>query len=162
MQKGGHWSDTASERQDRDWQVLQCKCRVPWGETLLSLAPTGEEVDPQTGHILTRGLSAKVGIFHGPITRLCPHAVTGQPPSTSMAPPQPASAGLVLGFSLFSMSPLLDHRYHLFASHLYSFHHTCTCTYVTAWPFSEPCMYRPTQQNLWGLSLVMFSRHTQL
>ena len=53
-------------------------CRVPWGEALLSLEPAREEHDPTTGQVLTRGLSARVGIFHGPITRLCLHAVTGQ------------------------------------------------------------------------------------
>ncbi|DBA88295.1 TPA: hypothetical protein ACH3X1_016535 [Trebouxia sp. C0004] len=52
--------------------------RVPWGEALLSLEPAREEHDPTTGQVLTRGLSARVGIFHGPITRLCPHPVTGR------------------------------------------------------------------------------------
>ena len=53
-------------------------CRVPWGEALLSLEPAWEKHDPTNGQVLTRGLSARVGIFHGPITRLCPHAVTGE------------------------------------------------------------------------------------
>ena len=30
-----------------------------------------------TGQLLFRGLSAKVGIFHGPIVKLCPHSTTG-------------------------------------------------------------------------------------
>jgi len=50
---------------------------VPWGEALLSLEPAREEHDPTTGQVLARGLSARVGIFHGAITRLCPQAVTG-------------------------------------------------------------------------------------
>ncbi len=60
--------------------VMLCHgvCRVPWGEALLSLDPTREKHDPTNGQVLTRGLSARVGIFHGPITRLCPHAVTGE------------------------------------------------------------------------------------
>ena len=53
-------------------------CRVPWGEALLSLEAAREKHDPTNGQVLTRGLSARVGIFHGPITRLCPHAVTGE------------------------------------------------------------------------------------
>lgn len=57
---------------------MLCGSRVPWGEALLSLPPTAESADPTTGQPLLRGLSAKVGIFHGPITRLTPHAVSGQ------------------------------------------------------------------------------------
>ena len=52
-------------------------CRVPWGEALLSLGPTQQEQSLTTGEILLRGLLARVGIFHGPITGLCPHAITG-------------------------------------------------------------------------------------
>ena len=52
-------------------------CRVPWGEALLSMAATKEQHDSTTGQVLLRGLSAKIGISNGPITRLCPHAVTG-------------------------------------------------------------------------------------
>jgi len=44
---------------------------------LLGLAPTQEERSPVTGQLLFRGLSAKVGIFHGPIVKLCPHSTTG-------------------------------------------------------------------------------------
>jgi len=58
--------------------AMPWECRVPWGQALLSLEPTREEHDPTTGQVLTRGLSARVGIFHGPITRLCPHPVTGK------------------------------------------------------------------------------------
>lgn len=65
--------------------IVQCNamlchgvCRVPWGEALLSLEPAREKHDPTNGQVLTRGLSARVGIFHGPITRLCPYAVTGE------------------------------------------------------------------------------------
>ena len=39
-----------------------------------------------TGQLLFRGLSAKVGIFHGPIVKLCPHSTTGLP-----CPPPPAT-----------------------------------------------------------------------
>ena len=52
-------------------------CRVPWGEALLCMAATKEQHDSATGQVLLRGLSAKIGISNGPITRLCPHAVTG-------------------------------------------------------------------------------------
>jgi len=52
-------------------------CRLPWGEGLLGLAPTQEERSPVTGQLLFRGLSARVGIFHGPIVKLCPHSTTG-------------------------------------------------------------------------------------
>ncbi|DBA88293.1 TPA: hypothetical protein ACH3X1_016534 [Trebouxia sp. C0004] len=52
--------------------------RLPWGEGLLGLAPTQEERSPVTGQLLFRGLSAKVGIFHGPIVKLCPHSTTGR------------------------------------------------------------------------------------
>ena len=55
--------------------------RLPWGEGLLGLAPTQEERSPVTGQLLFRGLSAKVGIFHGPIVKLCPHSTTGLPHS---------------------------------------------------------------------------------
>ena len=58
--------------------AMLCGSRVPWGEALLSLPPTAESADPTTGQPLLRGLLAKVGIFHGPITRLTPHAVSGQ------------------------------------------------------------------------------------
>ena len=51
--------------------------RLPWGEGLLGLAPTQEDRSPVTGQLLFRGLSAKVGIFHGPIVKLCPHSTTG-------------------------------------------------------------------------------------
>lgn len=53
-------------------------CRVPWGEALLSLPPAKEQHDCTTGQVLSHGLSSKIGIFNGPIARLCPHAVTGQ------------------------------------------------------------------------------------
>ncbi|DBA81177.1 TPA: hypothetical protein ACH3X2_006995 [Trebouxia sp. C0005] len=52
--------------------------RLPWGEGLLGLAPTQEERSPVTGQLLFRGLSARVGIFHGPIVKLCPHSTTGR------------------------------------------------------------------------------------
>ena len=52
-------------------------CRLTWGEGLLGLVPTQEERSPVTGQLLFRGLSAKVGIFHGPIVKLCPHSTTG-------------------------------------------------------------------------------------
>ncbi|KAL0023908.1 hypothetical protein WJX79_009620 [Trebouxia sp. C0005] len=70
----------ASPRAAVEWALtLQLALmKVPWGEALLSMEPTREEYDPTTGQVLTRGLSARVGIFHGPITRLCPHAVTGR------------------------------------------------------------------------------------
>ena len=58
-------------------QECNCCCRLPWGEGLLGLAPTQEERSPLTGQLLFRGLSAKVGIFHGPIVKLCPHSTTG-------------------------------------------------------------------------------------
>lgn len=54
-------------------------CRLPWGEGLLGLAPTQEERSPVTGQLLFRGLSARVGIFHGAIVKLCPHSTTGTP-----------------------------------------------------------------------------------
>lgn len=50
--------------------------RVHWSEALLSLAPTHEELS-SAGQVLFRGLSAKIGIFHGLIARLSPHGVTG-------------------------------------------------------------------------------------
>ena len=59
-------------------QLWGC-CRLPWGEGLLGLAPTQEERSPVTGQLLFRGLAAKVGIFHGPIVKLCPHSTTGLP-----------------------------------------------------------------------------------
>lgn len=57
-------------------------CRVPWGEALLSMPATKEQHDA-SGQVLMRGLAAKVGISNGPITRLCPHAVTGTSSATS-------------------------------------------------------------------------------
>ncbi|KAL3142345.1 hypothetical protein ABBQ38_002682 [Trebouxia sp. C0009 RCD-2024] len=51
--------------------------KVPWGEALLSMPATKEQHDA-SGQVLMRGLAAKVGISNGPITRLCPHAVTGR------------------------------------------------------------------------------------
>lgn len=58
-------------------------CRVPWGEALLSMAATKEQHDA-SGQVLLRGLTAKVGISSGPITRLCPHPITGIPPAEGL------------------------------------------------------------------------------
>ena len=63
---------------------------MPWGEALLSMAAAKEQHDSATGQVLQRGLSAKIGISNGPITRLCPHAVTGRYPPSFPALPCPA------------------------------------------------------------------------
>ena len=60
------------------WRLSAVTCRLPWGEGLLGLGPTQEDRSPVTGQLLFRGLSAKVGIFHGPIVKLCPHSTTGE------------------------------------------------------------------------------------
>jgi len=64
-------------------------CRLPWGEGLLGLAPTQEERSAVTGQLLFRGLSARVGIFHGPIVKLCPHSTTGMRHTVLLAYHQP-------------------------------------------------------------------------
>ena len=71
-------------------------CRVPWGEALLSLPPAKEQHDCTTGQVLSRGLSSKIGLFNGPISRLCPHAVSGQPYQHA-CPALPCSALLCPG-----------------------------------------------------------------
>ena len=60
--------------------------RVPRGGGLLSMPSTREQHD-SAGQVLQRGLASKIAICNGPITRLCPHAVTGVPCVTTVALP---------------------------------------------------------------------------
>ncbi|KAK9815654.1 hypothetical protein WJX72_007454 [[Myrmecia] bisecta] len=62
-----------------EWAILlqMALMRVPWAEQLKNYAPTKHLFSP-SGDLLFSGLSAKVGIFHGSMAKVCPHATTGR------------------------------------------------------------------------------------
>jgi class 3 adenylate cyclase len=51
--------------------------RVQWPLALLS-SPLGAEVLDESGDVVFRGLSAKVGLYKGDIARIIPHRSTGR------------------------------------------------------------------------------------
>ena len=54
----------------------QHACRVDWDEEILA-QPSLKEVTDSNGQTILKGMSAAIGICHGPIIKVCPHTTTG-------------------------------------------------------------------------------------
>ena len=57
-------------------QWLVC-FRVEWDEDMLA-NPILKEVKDPNGVVVLKGMSAAVGICHGPVIKVCPHSTTGE------------------------------------------------------------------------------------
>ena len=54
-----------------------CYARVEWPEEILMNGP-GRLVLDSKGDILLAGISAAIGMVHGPVVSICPHKSTGE------------------------------------------------------------------------------------
>ena len=55
----------------------QHACRVVWDEDILA-HPAMKEVIDSNGQVILKGMSAAIGICHGPVIKVCPHTTTGE------------------------------------------------------------------------------------